>query len=387
VPASQRWPASLGHPDVTWSQRSGQPAGAGVPVGVGEQGPGAPTGREVAARLGAGLVHFDPSLVIDEANPVVHELLSIAPGRLLGRTPLEAFLDRGIEELVAAAREGGERSLEVTLRDGGPRTAILHARSDEAGGVWLIVEDVSELRRLQRIRAEFIDNLSHELRTPLSSIALLAETLVAEARATGDALSPRLRDRIAKIEVETANLVQMVDEMLDLSRIESGGPMRMDDLVDMGILASEAARRLAPFAERQRVTFSVEVADELPMLRGNEQRLGQVLLNLVHNAVKFSPDGGEVTIAAGADAGDVVVSVEDRGIGIERADLGRIFERFYKADRARVHGGGTGLGLAIARHIVEAHGGTIDATSRIGLGSTFTVRLPVDAPRAAADDP
>jgi two-component system, OmpR family, phosphate regulon sensor histidine kinase PhoR len=346
-----------------------------------------PRGRDVADRLGAGLVHFTASLTIDEANRPAHELLATAPGRLIGRGPLEAFLDRGAEELVDAAQRTGSASAELTIRDGGTRTIVVQAWDDGEGGVWLLIDDVSELRRLQRIRTEFIDNLSHELRTPLSSISLLAETLAGQARAAGDALPARMRDRIDKIEVETGHLVQMVDEMLDLGRIESGEPMRMDDLVDIGTLASDAARRLAPFAERQGVTFALDVAEDLPMLHGNEQRLGQVLLNLVHNAVKFSPDGGEVAIRVTRSGSGVVVDVEDHGAGIARGDLPRIFERFYKADRARVRGGGTGLGLSIARHIVEAHGGSIIATSDIGLGSTFTVRIPLEAAPGPDDDP
>ena len=344
----------------------------------------APSGADVAARLGAGLVHFTAALTIDDANEAAHDLLATAPGRLIGRGPLEAFLDRRAEELIELAQRTGSAAAELTIRDGGARTVVAQAWDDGEAGVWLLLNDVSELRRLQRIRTEFIDNLSHELRTPLSSISLLAETLAAETRARADTIPARIRDRVAKIEVETGHLVQMVDELLDLSRIESGEPMRMDDSVDIGLLASEAARRLAPFAERQDVAVSVEVAGDLPMLRGNEQRLGQVLLNLVHNAVKFSPDGGEVTIRVRRDAGDVVAAVEDHGIGIARNDLPRIFERFYKADRARIRGGGTGLGLAIARHIVEAHDGTITATSDVGLGSTFTVRLPIEA---ALDQP
>jgi two-component system, OmpR family, phosphate regulon sensor histidine kinase PhoR len=337
-------------------------------------------GHAVAALLGAGLIHFDASRTVDEANATAHELLAVAPGRLTGRGPLEAFIDRRVEQLLETAFRGGEASGETILRDGGSRTVVLHARADGSGGAWLVIQDVAELRRLQLIRTEFIDNLSHELRTPLSAITLLAETLAIDANTAGDALPPRMRDRIVKIEVETANLAQMVDEMLDLSRIESGGPMPMGDLVDMGELASEAARRLGPFAERQGVTLRVDVAADVPMLRGNEQRLGQVLVNLVHNAVKFSPDGGDVRISVRRGGDEVEVAVEDHGMGIERADLPRIFERFYKADRARVRGGGTGLGLSIARHIVEAHDGRISATSDIGLGSVFTVRLPIDGP-------
>jgi two-component system phosphate regulon sensor histidine kinase PhoR len=245
------------------------------------------------------------------------------------------------------------------------------------------MEDVSELRRLQRIRAEFIDNLSHELRTPLTTVSLLAETLVREADGAGEAIPVRMRDRIGKIEVETDHLVQMVEELLDLSRIESGGPLVMLDEVDLGRLAVSSVERLRLFAERQGVELQTEVPDEVPPVRGAEDRLGQVVVNLLHNAVKFSPDGGVVVVRVEASPQEVVVSVEDHGIGIPRADQARIFERFYKADKARRRGGGTGLGLAIARHVVEAHGGRIRVQSREGRGSTFSFALPVLAADAA----
>jgi two-component system phosphate regulon sensor histidine kinase PhoR len=240
-----------------------------------------------------------------------------------------------------------------------------------------VFDDLSELRRLQQIRTEFIDNLSHELRTPLTTVSLLAETLARDATAAGDAVPARMRERIAKIEEETGHLVQMVNELLDLSRIESGPPMVRPDLVDAARLAGTAAERLRLFAERQGVHLGVDAPARVPPVRGDEDRLGQVLLNLLHNAVKFSPDGGDVTVRVRDADGIVSIAVEDHGIGVARADQVRIFERFYKADRARVRGGGTGLGLSIARHIVEAHGGRIWLASEEGSGSTFTVDLPV----------
>ena len=247
-----------------------------------------------------------------------------------------------------------------------------------AGTVWLVLEDVSELRRLQQIRTEFIDNLSHELRTPLTTVSLLAETLTREAEAAGDAIPRRMRDRIDNIEVETGHLVQMVSELLDLSRIESGGALGALEPVDLGALATSSVGRLRLFAERQRVTLATDVGAPLPAVHGDEDRLGQVLINLLHNAVKFSPDGGEVRVSVRAVGDQVEVAVADHGVGIPRAAQARIFERFYKVDRARVRGeaGGTGLGLAIARHIIEQHGGRIWVESTEGIGSTFSFALP-----------
>jgi two-component system phosphate regulon sensor histidine kinase PhoR len=169
----------------------------------------------------------------------------------------------------------------------------------------------------------------------------------------------------------------MVNELLDLSRIESGGAIVHLDDVDLARLARASTERLRLFAERQGVTLGVEAVDNLPPVRGDEARLGQVLVNLLHNAVKFSPDGGDVTVRVRREGGEVVVSVADQGIGIPRAALARVFERFYKVDRARVRGGGTGLGLAIARHVVAQHGGRIWVESEEGRGSVFSFALPV----------
>jgi two-component system phosphate regulon sensor histidine kinase PhoR len=302
---------------------------------------------------------------------------------------METFLDPTVERLLVDAKADGRTVRE--LRPEGPDGAVLvvHARPLPDGGAWLVLEDVSELRRLQRIRAEFIDNLSHELRTPLTTVSLLAETLQREADSAGDSVPLRMRERIAKIEVETGHLVQMVTELLDLSRIEHGGTLQLVDGVDLGHLAADAAERLRLFAERQGIVLRVEPAPDIPPVRGDPARLGQVVVNLVHNAVKFSPDGGEITVRVRRDGREVVTSVEDHGIGIPRAARARVFERFYKVDRARLRaeaGGGTGLGLAIPRHVVEQHGGRIWVDSTDGAGSTFSFALPIpaDARHAAA---
>jgi two-component system phosphate regulon sensor histidine kinase PhoR len=187
-----------------------------------------------------------------------------------------------------------------------------------------------------------------------------------------------MRDRIAKIEVETGHLVQMVNELLDLARIESGGPLILLDDVDMAKVARESTERLRLFAERQEVRLVVEPATgDVPPVRGDEARLGQVVVNLVHNALKFGADGGAVTVRVRRQGDEVITSVADHGPGIPSADQPRIFERFYKVDRARVRGGGTGLGLSIARNVLEQHGGRIWVDSQEGAGSTFSFALPI----------
>ncbi|HEY7828908.1 MAG TPA: ATP-binding protein [Candidatus Limnocylindrales bacterium] len=344
----------------------------------------------VAEGLTVGIIRLDHNLAVRYANPAAHLFAGRPSGTLLGRSLIEAFIDRRIEELAEQAVETGAASGELTLRSAdGPALLVRARRAADGRGLWLTLEDVSELRRLQRIRTEFVDNLSHELRTPLANVSLLAETLVRESEAAGETIPARMRDRIGRIEVETGHLVQMVSELLDLARIESGRPMLLLDQVDLGRLAGASADRLRLFAERQGVTLTVEVpAEGVPPVRGAEERLGQVIVNLVHNAVKFSPDGGDVAIRVVAQPAEgvgpaeavgpaVVVSVEDHGIGIPRGSQARVFERFYKVDRARVRGGGTGLGLAIARHVIEGHGGRIWVVSDEGRGSTFSFALPV----------
>jgi two-component system phosphate regulon sensor histidine kinase PhoR len=327
--------------------------------------------------LTAGVVRLRDDLTVQFANGAAHVMLERRPGSMVGRSALEAFVDARIEGIARTAMELGSANGELTIRSSGGPTVTVRARRSPVSGVWLVLEDVSELRRLQRIRAEFIDNLSHELRTPLTTISLLAETAAREA----ETAPPRLRDRIAKIEVETGHLTQMVNELLDLSRIESGTAQLMLDDVDLLRLVRSTTERLRLFAERQGLQLALELPDAVSPVRGDEDRLGQVLVNLLHNAVKFSPNGGEIVVGVTQAADEITVWVRDPGIGVPRADLTRVFERFYKVDRARVRGrGGTGLGLSIARHVVDAHGGRIWVESEEGHGSRFAFTVPI-APR------
>jgi two-component system phosphate regulon sensor histidine kinase PhoR len=331
----------------------------------------------LADLMGVGIVRLDDSLRVELANAAAHILLGRSPGTIVGRSAMEAFVDNRIESVVTDARDTGAGSGELRVRPPDGPTVVVRARRSPVSGVWIVLEDVSELRRLQQIRAEFVDNLSHELRTPLSTVSLLAETLSRDADAAGDAVPAKMRDRITKIEVETGHLVQMVNELLDLARIESGGRLALLDDVDVGRIVAESTERLRLFADRQGLHLVTDIPEGLPRVRGDEARIGQVLVNLVHNAVKFSEGGGEVTVHARNEGTEVIVSVEDHGIGIPKADQGRIFERFYKVDRARVRGGGTGLGLSIARNVLQQHGGRIWVESEEGVGSTFSFALPV----------
>jgi two-component system, OmpR family, phosphate regulon sensor histidine kinase PhoR len=349
--------------------------------------PWASVGGAELARLadyaGVGLLHVGLDGLISVANGHAHRYLGRADDSLPGESPIAAFLDHRIDSLLGQVAGRGSGHLDLVLPGEPQRTLLLRAERDAAGtGTWIVIHDVSELRRLRRIRTEFIDNLSHELRTPLTTIRVLSEVLSAEAERTP--LPDRVRDSIAKIDVETGHLVQMVTELLDLARIEEGEATLRRDPVDLGQVVEDAIGRLRPYAERQGVPLRGEVPGSAAerTIEGDAERLGQLLLNLLHNAIKFSEPDAVVTVRVRPSDGHVRIEVEDHGPGIPRRDLERIFERFYKVDRARTRGGpgGTGLGLAIARHIAEGHGGRTWVESEEGMGATFIVELP----RAAA---
>jgi two-component system phosphate regulon sensor histidine kinase PhoR len=248
----------------------------------------------------------------------------------------------------------------------------------------IVIEDLSELRRLERVRRDFIANISHELRTPLASVSLLAETL----EDTIDTDPEKAQVFVERIETEVGHLNELVAELLELARIESGGmPMNIGP-VEAGMLVREIMARMLPQAQRHRVTLRTSIEQGQTTVAADSKQIARVLVNLVHNAIKFTPSGGTIIIGTRRQPGDTMQSfyVSDSGIGIPPEDLPRIFERFYKVNPARSRGnfigpggGGSGLGLAIARHVVEAHGGRISATSEPGKGSTFTFTLPVSA--------
>jgi signal transduction histidine kinase len=197
--------------------------------------------------------------------------------------------------------------------------------------------------------------------------------------------TPRhIRDGIEKIDVESGHLVLMVTEILDLARFEDGPIRLILAEVDLGVVVAHAIARLEVFAAHSGVPLVSALPSDLPFVRGDEERLVQLLVNLLHNAVKFSMPGDGVTVTGSPRPGEVVVSIADHGIGIELEEQELIFERFHKADRARTRGvGGTGLGLPIARHIAEAHGGRIWVESELGRGSTFSVALPIAGPESS----
>jgi two-component system, OmpR family, phosphate regulon sensor histidine kinase PhoR len=249
---------------------------------------------------------------------------------------------------------------------------LVVAPDQHSSGSLLLVQDLTLIRRLETVRRDFISNLSHELRTPLASLKALTETL--QDGALDD--TPAARRFIDQIQTETDALTQMVTELLELSRIESGR-LNLDlQPVSPSDLLYSASKRMQLQAERAGLTLRVDCPANLPKVIIDSQRLEQVLVNLIHNAVKYTKPGGEVVLGAEAGPGEVRFAVRDTGIGIPAEDVSRIFERFYRVDKSRT-GSGTGLGLSIAKHIVEAHKGKIWAESTEGQGSTFYFTIPI----------
>lgn len=240
------------------------------------------------------------------------------------------------------------------------------------GMTLLLVQDLTRVRRLETVRRDFVSNVSHELRTPLASLKALTETL--QEGALED--PPAARGFLQRMETEIDNLTQMVNELLELSKIESNRvpillrPARLCDLLQ------PAVDRMQMQAERAGLRLRLECLDVDLVVRADPDRMIQVLINLIHNAIKFTKPGGEIIVSEYQDNANVVICVRDTGIGIPSETLNRIFERFYKADRSR-SGGGTGLGLSIARHLVEAHGGRIWAESEVNQGSSFYITIPL----------
>lgn len=339
----------------------------------------------VRARLEATLVNLTDGVVItDETGHVVlmndaaRAMLAVR-GSVLGESLMWVGRDHELSELVdQAVVECGDAMERVIQHGRSGRTLQVAARCleapDERIGV-VVLRDITELRKLEGVRRDFVANVSHELRTPLTSIRAMVETL--EAGAIDD---PEVSGEfLSRIISEVDRLADMVDELLDLARLESDNLKLALDWLDPGEIAREAEGRLAAQVARSGLSITTFTEPGLPLLRADRTRIGQVLLNLIHNAVKFTPAGGSIHLSVSDQDGWIVYQVEDTGVGVEPEDIDRLFERFYKADRSR-RSHGTGLGLAIAKHIVQAHGGSIEARRNRPRGMVFEFRLPVSGP-------
>ena len=306
---------------------------------------------------------------IQFANPAAEKLFGTG---LMGRSVTEVLRNHQLIQAWQRSQELDEMQVETAEHTGRGHFLQLVVIPDQhaPGGSLLVLQNLTRIRQLETIRRDFISNLSHELRTPLASLKALTDTLQDGALSDPEA-APRFLGRIV---TEVDALIQMAQELLDLSRIESGKVNLERKPIAPQKLLTSAADRMRMQAERAGLSLDVECRPDLPDVRADAPRIEQVLVNLIHNAVKFTPPGGNVVLIAEADESAVRFAVKDSGVGIPADDVPRIFERFYRVDKART-GGGTGLGLSISKHLVESHGGKIWAESREGEGSTFYFTL------------
>lgn len=320
--------------------------------------------RTLLDGFGQGLILFGPNNEVTYAN---HAGVSLLDGH-----HSEALVMASVKELVAtvsiAGRPSASRSLSLV---GPPRSAVeITVRLLPDGARIATVEDVTERRRLEDVRRDFVANISHELKTPIGALSLLAETLVEED-------DPVVVERLAaRIQAEALRVSMTIDDLLLLSRIESDESTVMEDQ-RVDDIVSDAAARLSQIAASRGIRIDKVLPFPPLHVPGDRRQLTSAVYNLLENAVKYSEDNSVVTVTVEGSGQAVELSVADCGVGIPARDLDRIFERFYRVDRARSRStGGTGLGLAIVRHVAQNHGGQVDVRSIEGEGSTFTLTLP-----------
>jgi two-component system, OmpR family, phosphate regulon sensor histidine kinase PhoR len=340
------------------------------------------------ARLGSILSNIADGVIMTDGegnivltNRAAGELFGFNEENVKAQPLIEAVRDHEATEIMASClKTGRQRSaqFESAVSKRFLRAIAVPVSGDDLDGALLLFQDLTELKGLQTMRRELVGNISHEFRTPLASVKAMAETLRDGALKDEKVAA----DFLGRIEAEVERMTQLVAELTELSRIETGKAELRLEPTDLNALAEEVVRQMQPQADRKGLSLSVELCPDLPPVKADRERIRQVIANLVHNAVKFTDAGGAVVITTlrHDDISSVVIS--DNGVGITADDLPHVFERFYKADKAR-SGEGTGMGLAIARHIIEAHGGSIVVASQAGKGAAFTFNLPLSTNDAA----
>jgi two-component system phosphate regulon sensor histidine kinase PhoR len=333
--------------------------------------------RRLTAALDSGLdavVALDADGAVAYANRAATELLKRPMDELMG-SALGWLLPN--DEVIAALRSSRDERLSRTLViEHAPnewlRVAVAPILGDGGWSALVVIHDLSDVKRVEQVRREFIANVSHELRTPLAGIKSVLETL--ESGALRD--EKAAMEFVSRADMEVDRLVQLVEELLELSRIESGEVPLARERIDLSAVASGATQRQQHRAQRAGIELTFESAHPVAEIIGDADRLERVVLNLLSNAVKFTPEKGTVRVTCERTGDHATVSVIDSGVGIDPDHVDRVFERFYKADRSRQEGG-TGLGLAVVKHTIEAHGGTVGVTSELGGGSTFWFQIPL----------
>ncbi|MBN1369928.1 MAG: HAMP domain-containing protein [Dehalococcoidaceae bacterium] len=327
----------------------------------------------ILSRMGDGILVLDGKGAITSINPAAERIFNLEPGKACGLSFIEAVRDYELERPVRRCLKSKQPQQEyLDLKDKGLYLGLVVTPLVSEPGCLVVLQDLSRLKKLETVRRDFVANLSHELRTPVASVKLLAETLnegaIDDRQVSADFLS--------RIAGEAGKMAEIVEGMTTLSRIESGDVRLNKKPVEIPKLIHQAFERLKSQMEVKRLEYETDMQQADLTAMADAIQLEQVVYNILHNAVKFTPEDGRVKVSAFKEGPNLTVCIEDTGPGIAPDELERIFERFYKADKSRA-GTGTGLGLAIARHIVEFHGGRIWAHSIPGRGSRICFSLPL----------
>lgn len=333
--------------------------------------------------LPLGVIMLDRSLRVRFANRAAAAIFGFERARVRNTHIIAAVPSIELEQRAQAALQGARSTTPLIVSGKNVQRSYAVSvypmiapsgdseEAPEVSGVLLLAEDQTELLALERARQEFLTNVSHELRTPLSSIKLMLETVVESADQEAQQLF--LPQALGQVD----RLATLVQRLLEQARVESGDLVLTIAEMDMEEIARPIVASFQPQAAAKNVNLELRTLRPA-IIEADEHRLSQVLVNLIDNALRYTPDGGTVTVTLDVDDGHAVIRVSDTGIGIPFKDLPYVFERFYVVDRSRARGiGGAGLGLSIVKQIVEAHGGTVEVESKLGTGTTFVARVPV----------
>ncbi|MCG8403256.1 MAG: ATP-binding protein [Firmicutes bacterium] len=316
-------------------------------------------------------------------NPAVETIFGISQAECVGKSVVEVIRNFDLD-MVLQKVQGSHNPVarEIKIISPEPRIFMLRVTplaGSGQGGVVVLLRDITERKRMEQMRSEFMANASHELRTPLTSIRGFVETLMD----SGTEDPQMTRHFLEIIAAETARLSNLLDDLLDLSRIEERRVVHRWQREEIGTLVDRVLTICGTKAEEKQIAIKANLPPRLPYLFGDPDLLAQVFINLVDNAIKYTPEGGTVTLSASVTGDEIKIEVADTGAGIPAENLPRIFERFYRVEKARTRDtGGTGLGLAIVKHIVKGHGGRVEVKSVVGKGTVFSVFLPLEMHQA-----